>query len=262
MIRYFISDLHLSDKRPDLLRAFVLMMQEISTKHQNDDVQLYLLGDFYEAWIGDDYHPEWNQPIEAALRQVSEQGIDLFFIHGNRDFLIGDDWCERVGATLLSEQTLIHHETHPILLTHGDEYCQGDVEYQKFRTMVRTPQWQAQVLAMPLEKRLALAEQLRNDSKSMSADKSLEIMDVTEKSVSDSLTHHKTDILIHGHTHRPEFHFEAQYTRCVLGDWDTFIWLATLKGQHLTQAHATVDVFLETGLDALATTHTLLISQS
>ncbi|MEL0638414.1 UDP-2,3-diacylglucosamine diphosphatase [Marinomonas sp. TI.3.20] len=259
MIRYLISDLHLSDKRPDLIRAFVQMMGELSEKHPTGDAKLYIIGDFYEAWIGDDYQPEWNIQIEASLRHLSDSGIGLFFIHGNRDFLIGDTWCARVGATLLQEQTLINTKTHPILLTHGDEYCQEDLEYQKFRTMVRTPEWQQQILSMPLEKRMALAAQLRNDSKSMSAEKSEEIMDVTESSVQNSLEHNHADVVIHGHTHRPAFHFNENYTRCVLGDWDKYIWLATLDDKRLYQAKSEVSRFIEKGLNGLKEVHTLAL---
>ncbi|MGB5996575.1 MAG: UDP-2,3-diacylglucosamine diphosphatase [Marinomonas sp.] len=259
MIRYLISDLHLSDKRPDLIRAFVQMMGELTNKHPDKDAELYIIGDFYEAWIGDDYQPDWNQPIEACLRQLSDAGIALFFIHGNRDFLIGNEWCQRVGATLLTEQTLIHSPTHPILLTHGDEYCQEDTEYQTFRTMVRTPEWQQQILSMPLEKRMALAAQLRNDSKSMSAEKSQYIMDVTPSSVQESLTRNHTNVVIHGHTHRPAFHINEHYARCVLGDWDDQIWLAYLDDTQVCQLSCEVDTFLTKGLNGLQPVHHLTL---
>ncbi len=263
MIRYFISDLHLGSKRPDLIRAFVLMAQALLNKHQNGNApQLYILGDFYEAWIGDDYQPDWNKPIEEALKNLANNNIKIFFIHGNRDFLIGNAWYKRVGTTPLNEQTLINQERHSILLTHGDEYCQDDLEYQTFRTIVRTPKWQANILSMPLEKRIVLAEQLRNSVKNTSADKSENIMDVTERSVSESLIRHGSDILIHGHTHRPDFHFEKHYTRCVLGDWDHFIWLATLQDDILTQAQCRVDSFLKNGLCDLKIAHSLSILHS
>lgn len=257
MIRYFISDLHLSDKRPDLIRAFVQMMDELTANHPKKDAVLYILGDFYEAWIGDDYQPEWNSPIEASLKKLSESGIELFFLHGNRDFLIGNTWCQRVGATLLDEQTLTANSSQPILLTHGDEYCQQDIEYQTFRRMVRTPEWQQQILSMPLEKRMALAAQLRDDSKSMSAEKSQGIMDVTESCVQESLTRNHSQIVIHGHTHRPAFHIYEQYARCVLGDWDTQVWLAYLDDQQLCQSCCDVNTFLAQGLSGLKQAHQL-----
>ncbi|REG85816.1 UDP-2,3-diacylglucosamine diphosphatase [Marinomonas pollencensis] len=252
MIRYFISDLHLSDKRPDLIRAFVQMMDELIAKHPKNDAALYILGDFYEAWIGDDDQPAWNLPIEASLKKLSDSGMGLFFLHGNRDFLIGDAWCQRVGATLLDEQTLITTSEFSVLLTHGDEYCQEDVEYQTFRRMVRNPQWQQQILSMPLEKRIALAAQLRDDSKSMSAQKSQGIMDVTERCVQDSLADNHSQVVIHGHTHRPAFHIHQQYARCVLGDWDKQVWLAYLDDQELYQSGCDTATFLAQGLSGLA----------
>ncbi|SBS34368.1 UDP-2,3-diacylglucosamine hydrolase [Marinomonas spartinae] len=257
MTRYFISDLHLYDKRPDLIRAFVRMLQEIADRHTNNDASLYILGDLYEAWIGDDFHADWNNPIKQALGSLSDRGVELFILHGNRDFLIGDTWCQEVGATLLSEQTLIRQGSHPILLTHGDEYCQEDIEYQKLRAMVRSTQWQTQVLSMPMEQRLALAEQLRNDSKSMSADKASNITDVTEAHVAQSMKEHHANLLIHGHTHRPALHTLVDYSRCVLGDWDDYVWLATLDDQAYTQANCSVDDFLANGLSALKKVHTL-----
>lgn len=256
MTRYFISDLHLYDKRPDLIRAFVRMLQEIADKHTNSDASLYILGDLYEAWIGDDYQADWNTPIKQALRSLSDKGIGLYFIHGNRDFLIGNTWCQEVGATLLSEQTLIKQDNHSILLTHGDEYCQEDIEYQKLRAMVRSSQWQTQVLSMSLEQRLALAEQLRNDSKSMSSDKSFSITDVTEAHVAQSIKEHHANLLIHGHTHRPALHILTDYSRCVLGDWDDCVWLATLGDQAYVQANANLEDFLANGLSALKNVHT------
>lgn len=256
MIRYFISDLHLSDKRPDLIRAFVLMMSELTQKHTfQGGAELYLLGDFYEAWIGDDYQPEWNQPIEHSLRLLIDSGTPAYFIHGNRDFLLGKEWCQRVGATLLDEQTPIQEYEQTVLLTHGDEYCKDDVEYQKFRAMVRTPEWQHHVLSMPLKQRIALAEQLRNDSKTMSADKSMTIMDVTEDSVFESMQKANAKTLIHGHTHRPEFHIYERYQRCVLGDWDKKVWLATLEKGQLIQSYSLVKDFLENGLASLKEVH-------
>jgi len=253
MIRYFISDLHLSDKRPDLIRAFIMMMNEISAK--NSEAELYLLGDFYEAWIGDDFQSSWNTQIEEAIYKVSNSGINVFFLHGNRDFLIGDVWLNRVGAKLLNEQTPLCVNEFSILLSHGDEYCLEDTEYQKFRATVRSNAWQQHVLAMPIEQRLALAAQLRNDSQSMASDKSMEIMDVTVSATNESLIKYGCKSLIHGHTHRPSTHHENGYLRCVLGDWDSNVWLATVDGNTYRQGKATVELFLESGLNALSEVH-------
>jgi len=253
MIRYFISDLHLSDKRPDLIRAFVQMTEELTQR--NEESELYILGDFYEAWIGDDFQADWNTPIEDALAKLSQSGITLYFLHGNRDFLIGSTWLDRVGATLIHEQTLLPLDTCSVLLTHGDEYCLEDTEYQTFRKTVRSIAWQEQILCLPLEQRLALAAQLRNDSKSMAAEKSMSIMDVTESAVCDSLNHVNCKTVIHGHTHRPDVHKTPFYLRCVLGDWDEFIWLARIEGDIYTHCKATVEAFLKNGLSGLKEVH-------
>ncbi|MEP0072478.1 MAG: UDP-2,3-diacylglucosamine diphosphatase [Marinomonas sp.] len=253
MIRYFISDLHLSDKRPDLIRAFVLMTKELIA--QKETSELYILGDFYEAWIGDDFQADWNTTIENALLDVSQSGIPLYFLHGNRDFLIGDAWLARVGASLIQEQTLLTLEKGSVLLTHGDEYCLEDVEYQKFRQTVRSSAWQTQILALPLEQRIALAAQLRNDSKSMATEKSMEIMDVTEAAIQSSLDAHHCKNLIHGHTHRPNTHNTENTLRCVLGDWDQDVYLASIEGNHYSQCKATAEDFNKGGLKSLQVSH-------
>ncbi|MCB5161824.1 UDP-2,3-diacylglucosamine diphosphatase [Marinomonas algarum] len=253
MRRYFISDLHLSDKRPDLIRAFVLLCQQLVERDEN--AELYILGDFYEAWIGDDYQSDWNTTIEQALLTVSTSGRNLYFMHGNRDFLIGQCWANRVGATLIKEQTCLHLGTGKVLLTHGDEYCLEDKEYQSFRQTVRSPQWQANILALPIEQRLALAAQLREDSKTMSNEKSLSIMDVTAAAAQQSLDQYQCATLIHGHTHRPAIHKEDRYLRIVLGDWDNSIWLACIEEMTFTQSRCSVSDFLTQGLSGLERVH-------
>ncbi|NLQ18846.1 UDP-2,3-diacylglucosamine diphosphatase [Marinomonas sp. M1K-6] len=253
MIRYFISDLHLNDKRPDLIRAFVQLSKALIAR--DEKAELYILGDFYEAWIGDDYQADWNTQIEEALAALSQSGIGLYFLHGNRDFLIGKAWIKRVGATLIQEQTLLSLDAGPILLTHGDEYCLEDTEYQAFRKTVRSPAWQEHILAMPLQQRIALAAQLRNDSKSMASTKSTAIMDVTTSAVTDSLAQHHCNTVIHGHTHRPNVHKDEHYQRFVLGDWDDFIWLASIEGYTYTQYKASVANFLQHGFDGFENIH-------
>ena len=253
MVRYFISDLHLSDKRPDLIRAFVLMAKELVTRQEQ--AELYILGDFYEAWIGDDFQADWNTTIENALVDISKSGMSLYFLHGNRDFLIGDSWLTRVGATLIQEQTVLPLKDSALLLTHGDEYCLEDVEYQKFRQTVRSSAWQEHILALPLEQRIALAAQLRNDSKSMASEKSQNIMDVTETAIKESLHLHDCKSMIHGHTHRPDTHKVDSYLRCVLGDWDDSIWLARISDNIYSQYSANVESFNLKGLSSLSLTH-------
>ncbi|WCN09472.1 UDP-2,3-diacylglucosamine diphosphatase [Marinomonas mediterranea] len=254
MTDFFISDLHLYDKRPDLIRAFVVLTDEIK---KYPDSTLYILGDFYEAWIGDDYQPPWNKDIETALTSLRASGHSIKFIHGNRDFLIKHTWCERTGAELLEEISSLNHRGNIICLAHGDEFCTDDIDYQQFRAQNRTEAWQSTVLAMPIEQRLALAQQLRNDSKSMSADKESSIMDVNENTIASTMHQQGASVLIHGHTHRPKLHDQTFGKRLVLGDWDTFVWVAKLEDNSLSQARASVESFCEKGFESLDTQHAL-----
>ncbi|MBM6550171.1 UDP-2,3-diacylglucosamine diphosphatase [Marinomonas ostreistagni] len=231
MVRYFISDLHLSDKRLDLIQAFVHLTDELCQLAAQEPSQLYILGDFFEAYIGDDYQPQWITELDQQLVKLAEHGIEVFFIAGNRDFLVGPDWFARTQVTELAEQSVL--DDH-IVMTHGDEFCIDDHAYQEFRAMVRQPAWQQQVLAMPLEQRIALAQKLRNDSQSMSADKADNIMDVNQTAIAGALPD-DTKLLIHGHTHRPALHESDPTPRLVLGDWDDNIWIAVQAGAKLEQ---------------------------
>lgn len=214
MKRVFISDVHLSEERRDLTEAFCEFIDQ-----QRDIDELYLLGDIFEAWVGDDDYSEWLLPIEAALTSLASRGIALFFLHGNRDFLIGQEWCEKIGITLLTEPTTIEIAGETWLLTHGDELCTDDVEYQQFRQLSRSQEWQANLLSQPIEARFALARQLREQSKMANANKAENIMDVNHDAVVTALRSYGASALLHGHTHRPNDHKESDYRRVVLGDW-------------------------------------------
>ncbi|WP_067219835.1 UDP-2,3-diacylglucosamine diphosphatase [Marinomonas gallaica] len=242
MIRYFISDLHLSDKRLDLIQAFVYLTDQLC-QCEEPSSELYILGDLFEAYIGDDYQPDWIKILDAQFAKLASANIATYFIAGNRDFLVGDAWFERNSVTALAEQHIIHQNGQAIMLTHGDEYCVDDHAYQEFRTMVRQPIWQKQVLAMPLEQRLALAQKLRDDSKSMSADKQDAIMDVNALAVEESVVGH-VSLLIHGHTHRPALHKANTYSRLVLGDWDKHVWLAIMDDRGIEHLNVLVEHYL------------------
>ncbi|EAQ63613.1 UDP-2,3-diacylglucosamine hydrolase [Marinomonas sp. MED121] len=236
MTHYFISDLHLSDKRPDLIRAFTSLSDLICLKqHQEGNIKLSVVGDFYEAWIGDDFTSSWNDDIEAALIKLSHAGVKLRVFHGNRDFLLGQLWANRVQAELIEGSFCLSHNAQTILISHGDEACLDDVEYQAFRSMVRQGAWQKQVLSMPLENRIALASKLREDSKSSNSEKMLDIMDVHGDEIKRLMTLHNAKVMIHGHTHRPDLHKLSNGSRLVLGDWDKFAWLSILDETGLSQ---------------------------
>lgn len=241
MLRYFISDLHLSDKRLDLIQAFVHLTDEIC--QSTDKTELYILGDFFEAYIGDDYQPDWMHTLDQQFAKLHQHQITTYFLAGNRDFLVGNDWLARNHVIELSDQCVLEANGQKIVLTHGDEFCIDDQAYQAFRSMVRQPQWQQQVLSMPLEQRLALAQKLRDDSKSMSADKSMAIMDVNVDAINQALAS-DTDLLIHGHTHRPALHTQEKITRLVLGDWDQTVWYGVMTNKHFQQYSVASDRYL------------------
>lgn len=231
----FISDLHLHESRPQITLAFFhfLHTQAIAAE------ALYILGDFFDAWIGDDDKSELAQQIAHELLALKQQGVAIYFMHGNRDFLVGTDYAKQAGIELIPEGTVIDLYGTATLLVHGDALCTGDSEYQQFRTMVRSAQWQQQVLAQPLAARRALAAQLREKSQSMNSLKADDIMDVTPAEVIRQMTQAQVQLLIHGHTHRPARHslqINNQIAeRIVLGDWHDLGWAikADQQGQEL-----------------------------
>lgn len=224
MTTLFISDLHLDASRPDITAAFERFMTQIAPTAD----ALYILGDFFEVWIGDDDRSEFNQHIIGLLRDYRNTGKALSVMVGNRDFLMGADFASQCGATLLTDPTTLDLYGTPTLLMHGDSLCTQDLEYMAFRQQARSPQWQQQLLAQPLEARRAIAKQLRDTSKSMNSLKAEDIMDVTASEVVREMEAHQTTRLIHGHTHRPDRHpvplASGTGERIVLGDWHDFLW--------------------------------------
>lgn len=224
MAVYFISDLHLDDHRPDLLAAFSLYLKKI----QVDAEALYILGDFFEAWIGDDDDAEWIAPLVKQLADFSSQ-VKCYFCHGNRDFLVGPGLAQRCGFTLLPQESTLNYEGRSYLLAHGDSYCTDDVQYQGFRQLLRSPQWQEEMLGKPLAERRLMAQALRNNSKAAQREKASDITDVNAAAIEQAISQNQADILIHGHTHRPKVHQIAladgrTAQRMVLGDWDEQGW--------------------------------------
>ena len=215
----FISDLHLQPSQPRLLDACLRFLTEQARAID----ALYILGDLFEAWIGDDDDAPWLHDFAAALQRVNESGTKLFFMHGNRDFLLGEHFAMRCGMQLLPEATVIDLYGRPTLLMHGDTLCTEDVGYMKFRAQVRNPQWQQMILAMDLAQRRVLAANLRQQSQMAGSNKAEDIMDVTPAEVVNVMQAHGVDLLIHGHTHRPARHeliVSGKPTqRIVLGDW-------------------------------------------
>lgn len=229
MTTLFISDLHLEESRPDITDAFLGFLENRARGVE----QLYILGDFFEAWIGDDERTPLQEQVAQALKALSDSGTAIFLMHGNRDFLIGEDFCARAGATLLDDPTVVDLYGTPTLLMHGDSLCTADVEYQKFRKNMRNPQWQQMILQRPLQDRQQMARQLREISMAKNQGKEEFIMDVTPEEVVKVMEEHGVQRLIHGHTHRPAEHqLEANgkpARRIVLGDWDKHVWWLTVE---------------------------------
>jgi len=212
-----ISDLHLQPERTALTEAFLRFLDERALQAK----QLYLLGDLFEYWAGDDDLSEpFHQQIVSALRRVSDAGVQLFWIAGNRDFLVGSAFADACGLTLLPETWVIEAGGQRIALLHGDAQCTDDVKYMAFRAQVRQPAWQQQFLSMPLEQRKQIIVGLREKSKEGHAEKSYEIMDVTPQAIADVFEQTGTSVMIHGHTHRPALHVVDGKRRYVLSDWE------------------------------------------
>ncbi|MES2150899.1 MAG: UDP-2,3-diacylglucosamine diphosphatase [Pseudomonadota bacterium] len=213
----FISDLHLQPVHPHTADAFLAFLSERAMAAQ----ALYLLGDLFEYWAGDDdLAASFHQWIVRAIRAVSDAGVAVYWIAGNRDFLIGADFAAQAGLTLLAEPHVATLGGQRIALVHGDAECTDDTKYMAFRAQVRDPAWQAQFLAMPLEQRKHIIAGLREGSRAAHTTKSYEIMDVTAQAVADLFTSTATTILIHGHTHRPALHDDGSRRRYVLPDWE------------------------------------------
>lgn len=220
MTTLFIADLHLDPSRPHITELFERYLASDEVRSAD---ALYILGDLVEAWVGDDDDAELPQRIAAATRAVRDSGVPVYFMVGNRDFLLGQAFADRAGMTLLDDGVV--HDLHgqPTLLMHGDVLCTDDVEYQAVRKQVRNPQWQAQILALPLQARRALAVQAREDSRKHTGSTMESIMDVNADAVADAMRKAGVTRLIHGHTHRPNIHalkLDGQpASRIVLGDW-------------------------------------------
>lgn len=221
MATLFISDLHLDAERPRITRLFGDFLQgEARTAEA-----LYILGDLFEAWVGDDDPSETGAFVAERIRALADAGVPVHFIRGNRDFLLGEDYARRAGMTVLPDPAVVVLHGQPTLIGHGDLLCTDDTAYQQFRAQTRDPSWQDNFLAQPLAARIAFAGQARAASKAhqsgLQAQGTMEtITDVSPATVQDTYRRYGIDRIIHGHTHRPAVHDEGGgRTRIVLGDW-------------------------------------------
>jgi UDP-2,3-diacylglucosamine hydrolase len=219
MARLFVSDLHLDASAPEAVQQFLDFLRS----HAAEAEALYILGDLFEVWLGDDDTDPTKTRISDALRGLTARGIGCFLLHGNRDFLLGKDFCARTGGRLLADPVIADLDGERVLLTHGDALCTDDHPYQELRSIVRKPDWQRRFLALPLADRQLLANQARAGSREHTTRTIPKIMDVNENAV--TAAYRATDVrrIIHGHTHRPGIHDTAidgePAQRIVLGAW-------------------------------------------
>ncbi len=215
----FISDLHLDPGRPHITQLFLRFLRRRASAAD----AVYILGDLFEAWIGDDDDSIHSRQVVDGLRTLTDSGVATFVMHGNRDFMLGADFERRSGTRLLADREVVNLYSRPTLLMHGDLLCTDDTEYMKLRATVRDPRWQAGMLDKPLAERMRIAEGMRRQSAQSTAGKPESIMDVNAEAVASAMRNAHVRCLIHGHTHRPAIHDflldgePAQ--RLVLGDW-------------------------------------------
>ena len=210
----FISDLHLDKSRPHINKYFIQYLN-----HLDDSVSdLYILGDLFEYWVGDDDPMDGLEEVRDAITNVGKK-INIWYMHGNRDFLVSKTICKDLKINLLDDPTVLEINNMKILLLHGDTLCTDDHEYQDFRSMVRSSTWQKDMLSRSLDERLAIANSLREKSIEANRLKGDEIMDVNDAEVMSIIEEYKPDVIIHGHTHRPNIHWHNEVIRYVLGDW-------------------------------------------
>ncbi len=227
MKKLFISDLHLDPARPDIQACFDQFIKTCLT-NKNTIHSLYILGDLFEFWIGDDASiPVYKQPI-SQLKQLSDIGIQVHVMHGNRDFLMGSGFEKESGCQLIPDLYTLSNkgeaELQSVLLSHGDIFCSDDKDYMTFRKMVRDPTWQTEFLSRSISERLDIAKNMRQQSKQQSIQKNSEITDVNQQTVEKIMSEHSAHTLIHGHTHRPATHtftlHKQTAKRIVLPDWN------------------------------------------
>ena len=220
MSALFISDLHIDETRPAVLAG---LQQLVDGEAATVDA-FYILGDLVEVWVGDDD----DGPVAASIRDAltaASRRCAVYVMHGNRDFLIGAQFAEHTGATLIEDPSVVEVDGNRVLLAHGDAYCTGDAEYQRMRAVFRSPAWQSEVLSSSIEERRALAASLRAKSIAENENKAANIMDVTPSSIRRAMDDAAVSLMVHGHTHRPGIHdLGGGRRRIVLGDWDRCGW--------------------------------------
>ena len=227
----FISDIHLSEKHPELTQAFFTFLEE----SKEACTHLFILGDLFETWIGDDDDLPLYGEIKEALLSFTTNGPKTFFMHGNRDFLIGETFANETGITILPDPYVLDINNQKVVLSHGDSLCTDDTDYMNFRNEVHTEKWQSGFLQKDINERKQIAASLRDDSEEATSKKSDTVTDVNAQEVENFINKHQPDLFIHGHTHRPGVHNielnNLSSKRIVLGDWGAKGWYLALDSK-------------------------------
>lgn len=252
-VALFVSDLHLHESSPATTALFL----DFLARHAVHARQLYVLGDLFEYWAGDDdLDTPYLQRIVGALHATGKAGVQLFWMAGNRDFLVGDTFARAAGMVRLADPHVVELAGIRFALAHGDAQCTDDLDYQSFRALVRSPQWQQTFLAQPLDKRKAIIAGLRTGSRDAQRGKAMDIMDVNQGAIDALFADTGASVLVHGHTHRPALHRHGRLLRCVLPDWDGDVvpprggWLAIGVDGAIRRHDATGKLLSETAPDA------------
>lgn len=215
----FIADLHLAPERAEIIQLFIRFLNNQAVQAKS----LYILGDLVEYWLGDDDKANGLDDVFNAMKQLSDNGCSIYLMHGNRDFLMGENFAHRTGCRLIHEPYIAEINNKRLLLMHGDTLCTDDLRYQELRKMLRNPAWQTDFLSKPLKEREQMAIALRKQSQQETQNKHADIMDVNQQAVETAFTDNQVQLIIHGHTHRPAIHeldIQGQAAkRIVLGDW-------------------------------------------
>lgn len=228
----FISDLHLSEARPDCSRAFYSFLENLT---QATDA-LFILGDFFDYWVGDDIQTPLSETVAKKLTELKQRiGLTIYFAPGNRDFSIGHDYCKLSSMVLLNDETLIEIADRRVLVTHGDQYCLEDVSYLRYRRIIRHPIVFWLLKKTPKSFRSRLGKKIRRQSTGKFERQAIYV-DVDGSEIERRLEHFNADCMIHGHTHRADIHYHestnSNPSRVVLGDWFHVGWLAVLNGNN------------------------------
>lgn len=217
----FISDIHLDSKRPDIQDCFNQLINTCIKNAQSIDA-VYILGDLFEVWVGDDASIPLYQHTINQLKQLTQKGIKLFIMHGNRDFLLASEFAAATNCTLIPDPYLVTIKSENILLSHGDIFCNDGKDYMEFRQMVRDPAWQKQFLCKTIAERISIAQSMRKASQ-LKGQQQYQIMDVNKETIDNIMLKYDVQILIHGHTHKPDTHEfrlnNKAAKRIVLPDW-------------------------------------------